>query len=577
MATTIVESSRELNQLFRDISSKFSPAESENVVKSSKRIYGKQFDSLENQDVLSCLGLLLKLGYVSNTKLTLIREFFAPMSNKGKDISETIDNFRASRPLQADLEKELQGRSEDFKEITDMLKTGQPAVVNLHGSSGVGKTTLAKAICSKWRGKSYVFDLREAKNMKAIYFHIMKNLGLTVPVGYLSFSYVVDRICEHTVKDSDGQPVLFLLDNVEQFTLGQGKEGKNLRTAFMQFLGKLSECDDSGTMRPLRVLLTSRTRLNDAQKVIDHELQPLKDSDSEKVLLPKEMSDLDKELKEKLVAICNRKPLFLKGVRAIFQQGRKAPNDLIDELEKMIHMANKEKADTPEKSKLEEDSKEKPFDLEKEGVDTSEQSVMKEMFSTLPSDNLKLSAVSISLFCGPFTAMTAAKVLGISQAEAVAQLEGLETSAIVFVVNREAKELMYDIHPLLKKYAESIKSGAKFAETYLKARERFYEHFMSEMKTIAGFIESDYVKAFNQFANDQPNFEFTIEISLLPEFFSVPGEFHDNALIASLVHAMLSTEKQRELFHSWAEICPDDEKSGMRFFFHNSYTCMFTT
>ena len=75
MASTLVES--QLNQLFRDISSKFSPAESEVVVKSSKRIYGKQFESLGNQDVLSCLDRLCKFGYISSKKLTLIKEFIA--------------------------------------------------------------------------------------------------------------------------------------------------------------------------------------------------------------------------------------------------------------------------------------------------------------------------------------------------------------------------------------------------------------------------------------------------------------------------------------------------------------------
>ena len=562
MASTFEESSSALNRLFKDISLKFSPEESEDVVKSCKRIYGEQFNSLHNQDLLSCLNLLYKLGYVSNTKLTLVKEFVATKSNKEKDISDTIDNFKDSLPPQADPEKELQGRSDDFKNIMEKLETGKPPVVNLHGSAGVGKTTLAKEICAKWGGNAYVFDLREAKDTREIYLNILNTLELSVPVGQLSLNNVVDKIHEHIGEKSKGKRVLFLLDNVEQFTAGQGKEGKNLKTAFKMFLGKLSQLDDNSKVKGLGILLASRTQLHDVEKVSYYELEPLKDSSSEKILLSMETSDLSTQQKEKLLAACKGKPLLLKGIEAILMQGRKAPSDLVDELDKL--MASKERAaHISVQFKSGEDVKEKAFDLEKEGGDEDEASVIEEMFNTLPSDSLKAAAVSISLFCGPFTASTAAKVLNISHPEAVAQLEGLVTSAIIFVVNREAKELMYDIHPILRKYAGNIKDDAQFTESYTRAKKRFYDHFMSEMKRIAGYMESDYVKAFNLFSNDRPNYEFAMEITSLPEFFSVPGEFHDNALIASLVNAMLSSEKQTELFHSWANMCEDDAKSGM--------------
>ena len=453
-----------------------------------------------------------------------------------------------------------------FSQVKYMPHNPSP---HLYGSAGVGKTTLAKEICAKWRGKAYVFDLREAKDTRAIYLNILNTLELSVPVSCISLNYVVDKIHEHIREESKDERVLFLLDNVEQFTAGEGKEGKNLKTAFMMFLGKLSQLDDSSNVKGLSILLTSRTQLQDVKEVSDYELKPLKDSSSEKILLSKETSDLSTQQKEKLLAACKGKPLLLKGMEAILMQGRKAPSDLVDELDKLL--ASKEKAAAvPVQSKSVEDAKEKAFDLEKEGVDEDETSVIEEMFNTLPSDSLKAAAVSISLFCGPFTASTAAKVLNISHSEAVAQLEGLVTSAIIFVVNREAKELMYDIHPLLRKYAGSIKDDAKFTESYTRAKERFYDHFMSEMKRIAGHIESDYVKAFNLFSNDRPNYEFAIEITLLPKFFSVPGEFHDNALIASLVNAMLSSAKQKELFHSWADMCEDDAKSGMIFFLTNT-------
>ncbi|XP_068704314.1 uncharacterized protein [Montipora foliosa] len=567
MASTVVHSFT-LNQLFRDISNKFSPLESAEVVKLSKSIFGKHFYSLQNEDLLSCLRRLQELGYVSNRKLALVKDFVASKSSNKEEISETIENFIASHPLLYDPEKQLQGRNDDLKRITATLEAGQSSVVNLHGPGGVGKTTLAQEISSKWRGgKSYIFDLREAKDMRALYFSLMNKLTLTVRVGYVDMSFVVGKVLEKAFEESEGLPVLFRFDNVEEFTSGQGKEGTNLKKSFMEFLEKLIGYYKDRQTRALRILLTSRTPLNEANKVVDYELKPLGDNFSEKILLSDEPTDINMVQKEKLLSVCNGKPLLLKGLAAILKQERKRPSDLINEIEKFVRDFE-EKGDTP-KSKHEElqDAKEKASGYE-EGVGHGEKSVIHEMFNTLPSDCLKASAVSFSLFCGPFSVSTAAQVLGISVPETVAQLEGLETSAIISVVNREEKELMYDIHPLLKKYADSIKDDELFVESYTKAKGHFYEIFMSKLKDIAGFVDADYVKAFKMFTTDSANYEFAIVISLESGFFSISGEFRDNALIVSLVNALLPNEKKCELFKSWAKMCSDDGKSGSLFRAH---------
>ena len=61
----------------------------------------------------------------------------------------------------------------------------------MFGSSRVGKTELANEVCLQWRGIYHVFDLREAKDMRAIYYNMLHSFELVVPVGNVDQSYVV--------------------------------------------------------------------------------------------------------------------------------------------------------------------------------------------------------------------------------------------------------------------------------------------------------------------------------------------------------------------------------------------------
>ena len=552
MAFVDTENKSDLRQLFQNISPYFTPEESEHVVLSFKQNYGGKFNSLDNCDLLKCFHLLEENGYVSENNLKLIEDFVALKSRGEELIKDAMKNFKASRPVKADPEKKLQGRNDEITKINRKLASKDSAALNLFGSSGLGKTRLAKEVCSQWRGTYHVFDLREAKDMRAIYYNILHSLDLAVPVGYIELKNVVAKVQEKIRElqtKREGHGVLFMLDNVDRFTAGQGKEGKNLKTAFIQFLEKLLETKEKGS--PLKLLLTSRAQLKDSKKVEDFEVKSLKRSFSEKILFPKGMNDVQPHQMDTFVNTTKGSPLFLELLDPILRQGRKSVDELIARL-----------ALTPKKSKEEEDASEKPFVFEEDGVDMGQISVVRETFDTLPTESLKVSAVVISLFHGPFSVPTAAKVLGIDRSEAIAQLEGLAASRIILVVDEEAKERKYDIHPLLQKYADSIKSQENFLAPYLEAKARFYELFMSRMKEIAKLIEPDYVRAFHLFETDRGNYEFTVDISLQPKYFNVPGEFHEYTLIASLFDAMLNEKKIIKVFHNWAEKCQDDGKTG---------------
>ena len=560
MAAVGIETAPGLQQLFKDISPKFKPVESESIVKTLKNNYGGKFDLLDSHDLMKCFQLLEKHGYVSDNKLNLIEDFVATKSDEEKLIKKDIDRFKASRLGKGDPEKELEGRSEEIKIINKKLESKDTGVLNLFGSSGVGKTKLAIEVCSQWRGKYRVFDLREAKDMKAIYYNMLHSLELVIPVGRVDQNYVVTKVLEKVEEFKDKEhAVLFMLDNVDHFTAGKGKEGKNLKTAFMEFLAKLSEKRSKEERSPLKLLLTSKTELRGSKRMDDFEVRSLERTYSEKLIFPKGIIDVKPQQKDNLMSITKGFPLFLKGLGAILRQERKSPEELIAEV---VHALKK--------LKLEQDAEGMLAGFEEEGVDVNQMFAVSLMFETLSTERLKLSAVVVSLFHGPFSVETAAKVLSIDPSEAIVQLEGLVASEIISVVDEEAKERKYDIHPLLWKYADSIKNHEDFLAPYMEAKARFYELFMSRMEKIAKLIEPEYVRAFHLFEKDRGNYEFTVEVSLQPEYFIVRGEFHEIALIASLFTAMLNHKKIIKVFHSWAEMCEDDGKTGER---HLNFSC----
>ena len=107
MAAVGSETAQVLQQLFIDISSKFSSVESENILKILKNNYGGKFDLLDNHDLLEGLHLLKKHGYVSDNHLILIEDVMAPKSDNELVIKIYIDLFKASRSVTADPGKEL--------------------------------------------------------------------------------------------------------------------------------------------------------------------------------------------------------------------------------------------------------------------------------------------------------------------------------------------------------------------------------------------------------------------------------------------------------------------------------------
>ena len=75
MAAVAIKSPLRLEHLFKDISPMFDQTESKNVVQYFKMNYDGKFNSLVSHDLLQCLQLLAKHGYVSGNNMKLIEDY----------------------------------------------------------------------------------------------------------------------------------------------------------------------------------------------------------------------------------------------------------------------------------------------------------------------------------------------------------------------------------------------------------------------------------------------------------------------------------------------------------------------
>ena len=264
--------------------------------------------------------------------------------------------------------------------------------------------------------------------------------------------------------------------------------------------------------------------------------------------------------RERLVEMCRGKPLLLNGMASILRQETDAER-LLGTIEQ--ELAVEQSQDTGEEQTVKEDM----FDVNDEGIDKKQLSCLRKMFFFLPSKTLKESAVSVSLFCRPFSLEAAAEVLGVNVSEAAIRMEGMRNSQVVFLVP-ESKELLYDIHPLMRKFLKSIGNSKAFEEAYQKAKDNFCKHFVSQLITIAALLDKDYVKAFDSFDFQKPNFELALDISMKSNYLLISQKHRESVLVCYLFEAMISDERRRrKIFHTWAEKIEEDGKEGKEILF----------
>ena len=191
------EVSPRFDKLLKDVVGHLSPEELKYAVSSIKTNFEKgKFADKGDQDLYSCLHLFANQGLVSEDNLTLLEKFVVtPQTSKKEGIEAKIRGFKEIRlreieePTAATSRKELTGRHSDLQKVMSKLTTGGSSVLNLYGSSGVGKTRLATEVLCKWQGTmKFKVDLREVERMEDVHFQVLQALMIgskeTTTVSY---------------------------------------------------------------------------------------------------------------------------------------------------------------------------------------------------------------------------------------------------------------------------------------------------------------------------------------------------------------------------------------------------------
>ena len=510
----------------------------------------------------SCLQLFAQQGLLSEDNLTLLEGFLSPKTSEKKPLKEKIQQFKEDCQQEVNpgkRESGLTGGERDLEKVMAMLTTGSSCVVNLYGISGVGKTKLAMETVSKWPGRKFKADFREITEMEDVHFHVLNALAPDKTIISFETNPVVE-LMQQLREAEQHSDILLLLDNVDKFSGGDDEASTSLNANFVTFLQGLLGPKYYPRKSKLKILLTLRSTLRHAKlaNIANHEVTALEKASSSVLLQNQRIGSVREDKMEKLLQMCQGNPLIIKGMAAILRQQIADDIRILETIEQPPAVKPLESGILSAEERRERDV----FHSQKEGIDKEQESCLRKMFFFLPSQQLKDSAISMSLFCRSFSVESAAEVLGVDSSEAVIQLEGLRNSEVL-MVDPDVKELTYDIHPLVRRFLRSIGNNQKmFVKVYENAKGRFHMYFMSKMVEISKLLDKDYINAFDNFDLNKPNFELALDISFKSDHLLIPKEHHESVMIFYLFEAMLDEKARKNIFNCWAEKIREDGKEG---------------
>ena len=526
---------------------------------------GKVLGTKPMGSVFELLCFLRQQGQITNDNVNLITDYIADVRFVGEEISEEIkkkaEEYKKELPAE---QLSVTGREGTIETVTRKLETVEDhAVVNLFGESGVGKTTVAREICRKWKddsvGRSVLVDLREVKAMEYVYRGILLELQQDKITLEFEEEAVFGRVRALTEED---KAVLVLLDNSDWFASAQNGEQRKLRENFLSFLERLKSVEVD-KFQKVRILLTSRFPFADAKLVEDIHLEPLEDEQSGEILKSARDMILPEEEKPTVLKLCGGRPLLLNTFAAAGKQ-ENMKSKLKTLINKIGGLISEKKTEIEKSSGAEETESRAPEHGETTepgtAVDSRASLVLRSIFFSLLSKSLQNAAVSLSLFCHPFPSGDAAEVLEVPVDEACLLLEALRSYGLIIIPEPEAKEQTYDIHPLLKEVLKGIGREPEFIQVFQAAEARFSHKFMDLASRLGKNLDRQYIEMQRKFNLQRANFELSFDVSRRrDDFFIREYKYHSIAVTAALCDAMLDVRTRMKLFQSWAESA---EKNG---------------
>ena len=364
------------------------------------------------------------------------------------------------------------GRDKECANIIDHLSQATTQFVNVWGSPGFGKTSVATAVGHKLDSQGLTVQFSSLRGVERVDEMARKMLNLSQQTFQASNHKQSSRDLVMQWLSSTSTPLLLLLDNVDDLL-------ESDKQTFVQFLQDiLTSC------KTVKLLCTSQESLefmNQKCGTYLIRIQPLDKSSSRKLVQAFLPNVTDKE-SNTLGHICGNIPIALRLVCSVLNDGDLSLEDFVSELT-ISNEGILEATDMPGY----------PDDLRLKVL-------IDHCFQNLSSEEQK-AFVCLSVFSDSFDVAAASTVLNTKGKLAAKRVLGVLVRKSLL----QHSNSVYSIHPLLQSFGETV-GKEKMEKDFQDAKLRFYGHFLAKFETLnEQFLGGQSSLAFQQAQKNQQN------------------------------------------------------------------------
>ena len=367
------------------------------------------------------------------------------------------------------------GRDKECAEIIDHLTAPDTKFLNVWGSPGFGKTSVATAVGHQLDSQGIPVLLLPLRGVKTVNEMARQMLNMSQQINQRSFDQTppTDRVLQWI--SSVSSPLFLFLDNADDLLEAQKEE-------FLQFLQDIIK-----SCKTVKLLCTTRASLEYVQHLFDTFLMripPLDKSSSQKLMrafLPN-VTDSDSET---IGQICGNVPLAIRLVCSMLNDGDLSLEDLASTEVQFLEAVDK--PDYPDDLRL--------------------KILFEQCFQSLPNEDQE-AFVCLSVFNSSFDVPAAVAILGTKGKVAGLNVLGKLKRKSLLDHNDTCN---YSIHPLLQSFGEMIgREGKK--TVFQDAKLRFYRYYLDMFKKLnEQFHAGQSSLAYQQFQTEQQNFVKVLE------------------------------------------------------------------